>query len=238
MSTKQTLFYIHGGGYVLGQADDLPPQLDQFLNQHFNLVALAYPLAPQVQHDDIINFCINTINNYIQTHKVSDYLLMGRSAGANIVLSMDADQLITQPSKIISFYGYDSSDINWMTQGITNLELPASKSLLDIYQKDTTVTTHRDVTEHYPYYYTLRQTGLWPSVVGLTQSPITFDPLTPIYICHSMFDPDVPFHCSKSIRQHFINNKITISTLKKHSIDHDPKECDKIIEALLQFIQT
>ena len=42
------IFYLHGGGLVFGEPDDLPScYVNLFLNAGYELVSLDYPLAPE-----------------------------------------------------------------------------------------------------------------------------------------------------------------------------------------------
>lgn len=232
MTKNTTILYIHGGGYVMGDKDDLPDYLTTtFKDLGYNLVGVNYPLAPQAQYEEILDYVLDRINTI-----EGDYILFGRSAGANIILSLDKNKLKNQPKKLILFYGYPSTDLSWMTQEITNLNMPYDNDLIVRMSEHHEVLYSRPLEEAYSYYYALRKSGQWPGLIGIKKTPITLDSTTPILIAHSIFDPDVPYHNAKTIRSYFTNNTMITSTSKKHAFDHDESEMGKFTQALKDFL--
>lgn len=96
------IFYLHGGGLVFGEPDDLPLcYVNLFLNAGYELISLDYPLAPEqglavileAVHAgvmgmlEILGTCADSTGS---SHL--PYYLFGRSAGAYLAL-MEAKRL-------------------------------------------------------------------------------------------------------------------------------------------------
>ena len=49
------LFYLHGGGLLYGERDDLPtPYVNMLLSAGYTIVSADYPLAPESCYSEII----------------------------------------------------------------------------------------------------------------------------------------------------------------------------------------
>lgn len=235
---NQTILYIHGGGHVMGQSDDLPEVLiSHLLHPNNALITLDYPLAPQVNVQEITDFITNAINEICLTYNLKSYLIFGRSSGANIMLTLDPSELQLMPKSLISFYGYASLNLDWMTDPIRDLDFNYDHSLLEKY-KDDSLVYRRSLDITYPYYFALRKSGCWPEVVGMTKKKILWQHDIPIFVAHSIFDPDVPYHCSTTIRNHFSNNTLLTSTCKQHAFDHKDSEQTILLNALDKFLNS
>ena len=75
--------YLHGGGYVVGDLDshdDLCAEMADFCG--FNLVAVAYRLAPEHQYPCDISDCLAVVDDLLKQGKA--IILVGDSAGATL----------------------------------------------------------------------------------------------------------------------------------------------------------
>lgn len=106
------IFYLHGGGLVFGEPDDLPLcYVNLFLNAGYELISLDYPLAPEQRlavileavHAgvmgmlEILEHGAGSADSSTETDSASGashipYYLFGRSAGAYLAL-MEAKRL-------------------------------------------------------------------------------------------------------------------------------------------------
>ncbi len=112
---RRIVFYLHGGGLVYGERDDLPsPYVRAITDAGSTLVCADYPLAPETALPDIVDALYETwrteVAGPIERGDCIDYLLFGRSAGAYLALLLAREirlrgQDLPQPAGIMSFYG-------------------------------------------------------------------------------------------------------------------------------------
>lgn len=232
-----TIIYIHGGGYVMGDQSDLPFVISNYIiTNNLALITIDYPLAPQSSVAQTQQYVEGLINDLIRTFNIESYLVMGRSSGANLTLGLNPQQLHIQPLGLISFYGYFSNDLEWMKLPINNLDYPADTELINKIAKEE-MTYTRSIASAYPYYYSLRKNGLWPSTIGMIKQDPLWDPNTAVFIAHSIFDPDVPYRAAIAISKYFPNHTLHTSTSKAHAFDQTIDENDKLISDLNTFIK-
>lgn len=231
------IIYIHGGGYVMGSRDDLPSELEALLKEKASLITVDYPLAPQCKYADIITYLEEKINFFASEYPDKKLILMGRSSGSNSIMSIDPSHLKISPCAIISFYGYSSKDLSWMSDAINGLEFPINHELAINIENDSTPVYNRDLDFSYPYYYSLRKLGRWPSVIDIKQRDLLWNKNIPIFIAHSIFDTDVPFKAAIALRNHFSKSTLFTSQSKKHAFDHDMSELSKLLIDLNLFIE-
>lgn len=235
-NSDTTVIYLHGGGYVMGDQSDLPTKLSEYLMSKYSLITLNYPLAPQCAYADIINYVENHINDLSKEFSIKKLILMGRSSGSNTIMSIDPNNLDLSPSAIISFYGYSSSDLSWMSDEIVGLDFKVNKDLVSNIENNNEIVYSRDLETTYPYYYALRKSKRWPSVINIEERSLRFSSDIPIFIAHSIFDTDVPFKAALELRNHFSKSTLYTSTSKKHAFDHDSVELDKLLPKLNDFL--
>lgn len=237
-TSDATIIYLHGGGYVMGDQHDLPVELSDLLSANFNLITLDYPLAPQLGHIDIVDYVEQEINILIKNYNIKNLILMGRSSGSNLIMSMIPDHLTVKPKAIVSFYGYASTDTSWLTDAIKGLDFPVSEELVNTINNSSETVYSRNLEATYPYYYSLRKNGQWPLIINFKQRELLWDKDIPIFIAHSIFDTDVPFKAALELRKHFSNHKLYTSQSKKHAFDHDSDELSKLLIELQVFFDS
>jgi acetyl esterase/lipase len=196
---RGTIFYIHGGGFIYGDKNDLPAAyIDQFTAAGYNVLSIDYPLAPEVSLPTIIQsvqtaydwFCANCL----RLTGTSRIILFGRSAGAYLAYQLlTAQDLPIQPKAFINFYGFFDIFSPKLVQPDAYYQQFASVALPAPQEKPQYTGS---LTERFPVYLTVRQKGQWQGYIDATpamQRPVQFGALPPMYICHALHDPDVPF---------------------------------------------
>lgn len=230
------IFYIHGGGFIFGSKDDLPKEyVDLFCNSGYDFFSTDYLLAPESKLDEIMSLLYETAiyfqNNISKLlgYQELHYILFGRSAGCFLLFNLVKRLLQNHgklPDGIISLYGFSELDNPEFYKPNKHFNQYSAVSD-DIYLKNVSKDklTHGDMSSRYNIYVYNQQHGTWiDSVLGdtdpdkykITDSEYSLFPYT--IMAHSIYDPEVPFRCSKKI-----NQKIKNSTLFKifDSPEHD-----------------
>lgn len=239
--TTQAIIYLHGGGGVFGTRDDLPqPYIDLFTGSGYHVIALDYLLAPESGLDEILDVLHRTLLELTGSGgaaidlQLTRWSMMGRSAGAFLAVQAIARLLREDrqgPVALLGFYGYGSLDDkafwteNRYYAGFAQVDDRACKAALSSHK-----LTESSLSNRYSVYVYHRQRGTWPqAVLGDTPVSATIIPddifarFPPTMLIHSIYDPDVPFRCSKELAR-----KIPQSTLVKvyesdqHDFDRDP----------------
>lgn len=84
----QIIFYIHGGGFVLGE-----PKTRRSITTYlagkmkYNVVAVEYRLAPEYPYPAGPSDCIEAYENLLKQYDAKKIMFFGESAGGNLVLS-------------------------------------------------------------------------------------------------------------------------------------------------------
>ncbi len=85
---NQIIYYIHGGGFVLGE-----PATRRFFTAylagklHYNVVAVNYRLAPEFPYPAGAEDCIAVYEALLKRYDSKRIMFVGESAGGNLVLS-------------------------------------------------------------------------------------------------------------------------------------------------------
>lgn len=229
---SNTILYIHGGGLVMGSRTDLPPKIINLLvDNGFRIISIDYPLAPKYTHTAIVQYLQNTIASLLKAFSISKYFILGRSAGANLILNLNPLMFPLAPKGLILFYGYGLDDMEWIYENV-NENYPPFTNSFDINQD----VMSRDES-FFPYYLQLRKNGTWPTITKLQKNPCLWNPSIPVLLFHSILDPDVPFYASLRIKDYFSNAILVKDTQKKHAIDHTENGFNLIKEPLISFLQ-
>lgn len=232
-----TTIYIHGGGYVMGERNDLPLDLIESLtHDNRQLITIDYPLAPQMKVPSIVSYVEGQINELIKEYDITKLILFGRSSGANLMLTIDPNALSIPISGLISFYGYNSNDLSWMSSAIMNSDYPIQDGIIKVIEEQTETSFSRPLLSTYPYYYSLRKLSLWSKDIGIEKQEILWPKDLKIFVAHSIFDPDVPFKCSLEITNHFNDALLYKSISKQHAFDQNGTESSILLAQLLLFL--
>lgn len=118
------VFYLHGGGLVYGERDDLPsPYVHAFTDAGYTLICADYPLAPETPLPGIVSALCATwrgvVAQPLAQGAFDGYFLFGRSAGAYLALLLAreirrGEPDAVQPRGILSFYGYYDLTEPWV----------------------------------------------------------------------------------------------------------------------------
>ncbi|MCK3657797.1 hypothetical protein A4G18_03505 [Pasteurellaceae bacterium Pebbles2] len=250
---KATLIYLHGGGLLAGSRQDLPALHQQFFTQAgVQIIALDYPLSPQVQIDQILASLLQSIKLLKNQPHFNTHLplfLWGRSAGAYLALLIGAkcSQNAEFPpiAGILSFYGYGFLTDGWYdSPSAYYAKLPKiEESTFQALTKTPQVETDRNAFASYIY---ARQTGLWKSLIYqgrdkffyLDYSLRASELNLPLFFAHATGDPDVPFAefnalCAKYPAQRFV------AATDVHDFDDNEQSplTQDLLQASLKFIQ-
>lgn len=108
-NSNKCIIYIHGGGWVTGNIDSYT-NVCSYLNKKTNrmVISIEYRLAPEYKFPTGLNDCINAIEEIYNSIEFnidkSDIILMGDSAGANIVAAISQMKHHFKISKQILLY--------------------------------------------------------------------------------------------------------------------------------------
>ena len=76
-TTKEAIIYLHGGGLVFGQRDDLPlAYIESFTNAGHPVITLDYLLAPEVKLPTILATLKQTLEKTIEILPSWDFPLI------------------------------------------------------------------------------------------------------------------------------------------------------------------
>lgn len=214
------LFYIHGGGMLYGERDDLPaPYVRMILDAGYTLICADYPLAPEATLPCAVESLTATWTEYVgdtlDRGEYHGWCLFGRSAGANLALLLQrelARQGAVAPLGILDFYGYhDLADPALSVPAKAYLVLPeVTRSQVDaiVGKHDEAPTTGAKALRWSLYVYARQHEGSWLRMMGLTEpddakrwslSPEDIAALPPLFITASTGDADVPIKQSKTL---------------------------------------
>lgn len=240
-STTPTIFYIHGGGLIFGQRNDLPTEYIELLTSAgYNLFTIDYPLAPESKLPEILKSIENSLS-WFTDHatdtlglKHNHFILMGRSAGAYLAIYQAVHHQV--PAKgLISFYGYFN-----LNEAAFNV---ASRYFLTypkvtISQMNKLTSKHPisqgKMNERYPIYIGARQQGNWQSLFlsesqsakDYTIDKTTLQNLPVTFITAATNDPDVPSRQSKLLHKAVPESELHMVDAELH--DFDRTEVDSI----------
>lgn len=233
---KAPVFYLHGGGLVFGQREDLPlPYLEKLTNAGHPVIALDYLLAPEVKLKQIFSLLKTTIQAIIEQLPTwgfqTDYYLMGRSAGSFLCYLLIKEGFT--PKGLISFYGYYSLTAPEFRQPNPNyLKFPRVAPMEVINYLEQTPITHGEMNKRYPIYLSARQLGNWltqilASLQEIPEFSVSEEQLQtfpPTLLIHARNDGDVPYAFSKKARQFILQSTLLTIESAEHDFDRQATE--------------
>ena len=239
------VFYIHGGGLLYGERDDLPaPYVRAFTDAGYTLVCADYPLAPETPYAGIVTSLRETLEATVLCNvgngTYDGYVLFGRSAGANLALVL-AREVTRNPSRpqplgIIDFYGYhDLCDESFKAPAKAYTKLPAidTETVKRIISTDNTPFSGPKALRYALYVYARQRKGAWLDLMGLDSStqdrnPVTWSlsdediaALPPLFIAASSGDEDIPLRMSKTLSRKAPRAKMKTVYYLPHDFDRD-----------------
>lgn len=232
-SDKPTIIYIHGGGLIFGNRNDLPQAyIDLFLKSGYSVFTLDYLLAPESSFSAIIE-SLRAGVKYFLSHfddlnlQNNHYVLFGRSAGAYLSMQLIAGGLPVSPEAFIDFYGFESllaSNLlkpNALYSSYPTVNEDEVKQLVN-----HSPISHSSYEERFLIYVYARQTANWQEMIfKRSETELKISPSTlktqfpPTYMCQSNSDPDVPFINSIMLKAKLPDAKLIPVTSKDHDFD-------------------
>lgn len=235
---EQTIIYLHGGGLLYGQRDDLPEiYIHSFLEAGYHFLALDYPLAPEAPLCDIYKETKKGIQWFIKGYhstlgiNCSSFSLFGRSAGAYLAFLLTKDAELPTPEKLISFYGYYSLEEKSFQEPNSfykKYPIMPEKIIQKLIGKEPTAKGLMET--RYALYLYARQTGKWLDFLQVTEENSTDFSLTksdlqalpPTFIAQSKTDQDVPYQIGQMLQMSIPDsNFFTVNNLE-HDFDRQP----------------
>lgn len=228
---QSPILYLHGGGLVFGQRDDLPlPYIEAFTTAGHPFITLDYVLAPEAKLPFILDTLKETLTTVIQRLPEwgfsQEYILMGRSAGSYL-----ADLLIKdgfQPSHLIHFYGYYTLDVPAFRQPNPSYLIFPRVAPMDVDALlESQPIVAGEMGKRYPIYLSGRQFGNWlprilPSLRDIPTYSVTEEELAtfpPTIFIHSTKDADVPYDLSEKAQKLVPHSVLLTITGEEHDFD-------------------
>lgn len=239
------IVYLHGGGLLWGERDDLPAcYVEQILERGHALVCLDYPLAPSVTATGIVDTVVRAVRNLrdeaLPRLGCTRYVLFGRSAGAYLALiaaarlsAQAARDHISPPIAVWDFYGYPalSPELAGAPCG-RYAKLPAiddATARRIVAAEDDGIPTSGPATMRFALYIHARQTGHWGKLLGAgadgagapALSANDLAALPPLFIAASTGDEDVPYGISKRLARAVPGSRLYTAYYLEHDFDRD-----------------
>lgn len=234
------LIYLHGGGLLYGERDDLPQAyLDLICAAGYTLFCLDYPLAPEAPLRlirDALMDCLRQITqDAMEERGLTAYALFGRSAGAYLALLLAkcvrSEPGLPQPAAVISLYGYCDLTADFVWQPSAHyLGLPRVDRSCVGRLKDGLVVTAGPKALRFSLYVYARQTGLWAQLLGLPDkeaaracslSDENLAALPPLFVAASTGDEDVPYAASRGMARRVPHARMKTVYYLEHDFDRD-----------------
>lgn len=218
-SQAPAIVYIHGGGLLWGDREDLSEEMIQlYTNNGFALFSIDYRLAPRSTLSDILedvqDGLLWLVNEGPKEFSIdpSRIAVVGSSAGG--FLALCTGMFTHKPRAIVSFYGYGDISAQW---ALEPSKFYCEKDIVSMEIAKSTVSdqiiTNATVDERFLLYLYARQSGQWiQEVTGLNPSLhkeelLKFCPIhhvtkefPPTLLLHGTNDVDVPYEQSAFMR--------------------------------------
>ncbi len=233
---KGNILYFHGGGLIFGTKDDLPLyHINEITKAGYNIIAFDYPLAPESNFNQIIDYIIKSINIYTENLN-EPYFLWGRSAGAYLsLLVANSKELKVMPKAIISYYGYGLLVPHWFNKPsayYTKYPMVEKKIAENLIQNEVILSAPPN--PRFLLYLYARQSGAWMKLIWgeddenkflekYSLRNVDFSHYPPVLLAHSKEDNDVPYEESEILSQKIKNSTFIPIDAKVHDFDRDDK---------------
>lgn len=241
------VFYLHGGGLLYGERDDLPlPYVRMLTDAGYTLICADYPLAPECDLPTIVESVYatwtQTVATSLETGTYRGHFLFGRSSGAYLSLLLAREIKLRAnwalPSGILDFYGYHTLCDQALSAPVRSYtSLPEiSPSQVDRIQQPagTQVTSGPKPIRYALYVYARQHANAWHKMLGLdgrdsassiqawSLSDEDISSLPPLFITASTGDEDVTFRISKTLSRCAPRATIKPVYYLPHDFDRDP----------------
>jgi len=114
---------VHGGSWAAGDANQIPELNSYLANRGVHVASINYRLAPKYKYPsqvEDVKLALESVKAVLKSRglPISKVVLLGRSAGGQIVLQAGYGELKDQIDGIVSFYA--PADMLWGAKQITN----------------------------------------------------------------------------------------------------------------------
>ncbi len=254
-TAKAVILYFHGGGLIFGQRDDLPDfHLQELCNAGYMIVTFDYPLAPTSKIAQIIDDVKDSIQLYAEqplifSHAVLPYFLWGRSAGAYLCLLAASHSYAKPPLGVISYYGYGFLADHWFNQPspfYCRLPRISEECIISKSEKATPIGL---LETCYSLYICARQQGKWIDQLFNEREKYfyrdfslrfaqDFSLTQPIFLAHSINDPDVPYQEFLALSTLLKNSERYIVSDETHDFDRftDTVSTKELLSRTIEFL--
>ncbi|MEE6654689.1 alpha/beta hydrolase [Limosilactobacillus fermentum] len=226
------ILYLHGGGLIFGERDDLPePYITKFNQAGYSFITLDYPLAPETKLDQTLRILNQSLGTLSTELKLTDTVAMGRSAGSYLWYLLIKDGF--SPRAFLDFYGYANvtdPSFKMPAPAYTKFPLVAPMEARALIQKHPVVNA--DLDQRFPLYLSGRQLGTWlssflPRVNQAAQfsvAPAELAAFPPTVLVHCSADPDVPYALAKASADLIPRSELLTLNLAEHDFDRAVSE--------------
>lgn len=248
-SKKATILYLHGGGFLFGDRDDLPElYLNSFLENGFNVLTFDYPLAPETTLTEIIHCLEEAISWYLKNYQTklnlsnSDFFLFGRSAGGYLA-SLLTNNNYKQQLGLIRFYGYhqlEHMDFVLPSSFYNRFPKVPPHEAQQLIQKQP--VTDEVLAKRFPIYLSARQYGNWLNYLGTITDELSLNSdqlkqFPPAFIVHCKEDPDVPPAASRQLSEAVKRSTLLELDLNEHDFDRAENPiADNVYQKLIRWL--
>ncbi|KRK78656.1 alpha/beta hydrolase [Companilactobacillus nodensis] len=235
---NQTIIYIHGGGLLYGNLEDLPNEyIGLFLKSGYDFLTIDYLLAPESKLTEIRKSVYDAFtwfkNNYSSKLRLesNEYILFGRSAGAYLCYQLMAQLIMEKsklPNRMLDFYGFidlNSSKLKKLSDYYKQYPVPSDDVINSMIMKKRIY--EGDIHTRFLLYVASRQKGLWQKYLINSvndQIKLCLEQVPPTYIVHCTEDFDVPFSISLNKKFKFKNSNLISINKKMHDFDREVTE--------------
>ena len=255
---KTALLYFHGGGFVFGSRNDLPKDyIELFMRAGIGIVAVDYPLAPETKFPTVLDVTHEItewfVENFLAEHKLDDYFIFGRSAGAFLALKNGAytQNLSKQPTGIVSLYGYfNLNDASFTVPNRHYLQYPKVSDKIVSRQIQKEPLLEASDQNRYLVYMASRQKGDWLNLFlsssdqkrEHSMKKEDIKDLPPLFISASKQDPDIPSRQSRQLANAHDQAILHLVDVPEHDFDRThldtlgKKLYEKITNWMLTFL--
>ncbi len=189
------VFYLHGGGLLYGERDDLPaPYVRAITDAGYTLVCADYPLCPEAALPEVVDAIARTwyeaVGRRVEAGELTGYFLFGRSAGAYLSLVLARElrrstagsgsggeaapdgRALPQPLGILDFYGYyDLADRAFREPARAYTALPeVTRATAEAMVRPAPLTSGPKPLRYSLYVCARQHEGAWLELMGLDGS--------------------------------------------------------------------
>ncbi|OMH96934.1 alpha/beta hydrolase [Staphylococcus argenteus] len=244
--TKGAIVYIHGGGLMFGNSNDLSQQYIDILTEQYDLVQLSYRLSPEVSLDCIIDDIFTSFDDIKLLYPNTPIFTFGRSSGAYLSLLIARNRDI---DGVIDFYGYsriDTEPFKIQNDYYAKIARSVNESMVKQLTSPTPIIQDQ-IAQRFLIYVYARGTGEWMNMINVTDytdskyniASHELKTLPPVFIAHCIGDYDVPIEESEHIMNHVPNTTFERLSKNEHDFDRRPNdEAITVYHKVVAFLNT